>query len=217
MLFVFGCSNNPLKSPGIISLYSSGGTANSNAPDIYRTFKKSIYVNGVESYVYIDKIQISATGEKWFTIMDGPTEVKVKKGELIKIGSLTSVPPGEYHGLKIIYEPKVRFTSIRTSSGQNSAIIPVDVTLTKLPFNMSAGINDGDAKWWTHGEEIPTEVIFTSANGMLVPFNIEKDKETFLVCEILTHALDYYGNEAVNNNIGDWQLNIFVRATSYLY
>jgi len=191
---------NPM---GVISCYS-GKVGNSSSAIPLNSFR-SLYQPWPtdEVYFYIKSIEISTTGEQWIKIVEDPIEVKVKNGGKIKIGSSVYVPPDEYHGIRLVIEPKIRFYTVYNGAYTTDAIVIVNKTLEKLPREMALGNKPITPT---------TTIVFSSANGYLVPFDVENGKETFLVFDFWNFWL---GDSP--NNITDWVLYLSVRGTRYLY
>ncbi|MDD5687451.1 MAG: hypothetical protein PHE88_06440 [Elusimicrobia bacterium] len=189
---------------GKISFYS-GKVSNGSATIRYsQNAKYSTSGPAIESYIYIKSIEISTTGEEWIKIVEGPIEVRVKDGETIRISTSTSIPIGEYHGVRLIINPEIKFSVVKWEEAPNQQ---VTVTLNKLPTIMR--INRGGS----YNNIVVTDTIMlTSANGFLVPFNIEENKETFFIFEF---NVNWVGDNI--DNISDWELNIAARATRFLY
>jgi len=188
VLFVFGCSKNPLGMPGTLSFYS-GKIGNINSSPALR--KSSSWIIPDEAYIYVKSIDVSSNGESWINVFTGPAEVKVTQSGTIKIGSTIDLPEDEYHGIRIVIEPKVRIIS-----GVN------EVLLEKLPRSMGLGLISGFASLITPSDTIT----ITSANGFLIPFTIKRRNETFIVFDIDIQYVD----------TADWDFFLYVRATQYL-
>jgi hypothetical protein len=189
MLFISGCSKNPLGSPGMLSFYS--GTTSNLSPIV----KKVGWTRAYEGYIYIKSIDVSTNGEKWINVFNGPAEVGVTQAGTIKIGSTIDLPEDEYHGIRITIEPKVKIVY----SGS-------EVLLEKLPATI---VLEGGSVVAT-GISNPSDTIsITSANGHLVPFTIQRGKETFIIFSMKFDVTN-------TSPITDWQLYISVWASKYL-
>jgi len=209
MLFISGCSKNPLGSPGMLSFYSGEASSNNHASLFKSIGLGQVYFYSTESYIYIDSIEISTNGNEWIKVFSGSMEVKVKSGETIKIASTIDIPEDEYHGIRITIEPKVKFVEGQTwyanpqtySGPQYSNFL-----LEKAPYvNVLGGSAAG-------GSDLgrTTTILFTSANGRLVPFTVKKGKETFIVFGVRTLG------DGSTTEITDWLLSIESRATQFI-
>lgn len=156
-------------------------------------------------------MEISETGTNWVKVIDGslnPMEVRVRYGETIKISSSIAIPVGQYEGIRLVIEPKVRITRVvLEGESSNSAGYPTDVTINSLPAYMGMG------KGIVQMIPVTDTILFTSANGYLVPFNIENNKETFIVLDL--NVANWRGPDI--NNVAAWDLYMAVRATRFLY
>ncbi|HAM38151.1 MAG: hypothetical protein A2474_00160 [Elusimicrobia bacterium RIFOXYC2_FULL_34_12] len=216
---IFGCGKNEKKqqlltgtalssSLGTISIYS-GSTRNSV---IHRSLAKKTLVpnaggNAGDFCVYIRSLEISTTGENWIKILDGSTEVRVTEGAgPIKINTNNiSVPPGEYHGVRLVIEPKIRLLTLFAGS----EVFQTDETLNAMPGWI--GVRNGGGGG-PHGITVTDTIIFSSANGYLVPFTIENGKETYLV-------FDFDSQVSANSNgeFSSWgTLYLAVRGTRFI-
>jgi len=196
-----GISSADLSPKGTISCYSGKVTSSQVIP-LNRTIK---FADGLSKdyYLYIKSIEISQTGEEWVKIVDGTIEVSVKDGETTRIAASASVPVGQYDGVRLTIEPKVKFSSLTKWGNPDQNII---VELNKLPSRL--GIMTGGSS-----NKITTSdtILFSSANGYLVPFSVEIGKETFLVIDSETL---FIGDPA---NVTDWELSLACRGTRFLY
>lgn len=206
LLFLGSCEKNLLSPSGVVSFY--GGDTGSNISSLdYKS--QSVTGPTKESYIYVKKIEISTTGSEWVELLSESEGIEVKVTDIpgvngiVKIGSPVSIPAGEYHGVRLTIEPKVRFVEIYT---QYSTITSsIDVTLEIMPSEMQYG-NGGTAF-------APTDtILFTSANGYLVPFDIAEGTETFI---LFRFYVGWKGNSA--DDITDWSLTAAARATRFLY
>ncbi|MDD5687450.1 MAG: hypothetical protein PHE88_06435 [Elusimicrobia bacterium] len=222
ILFILGCGKDEKKSNlildtspisnlspvGTISCYS--GKINNGSSMIPHSSISGVlnYGFGLESDIYIKSIEISTTGTEWIKVVEGPIEVKVKDGEIVKIGSSIIIPEGKYEGLRLILEPEVKFLEIKWA--EDNSTHQNEILLNKLPSLIRLG--EGGTKNWRGLATVSDTILFTSSNGYLIPFDIEKGKETFLVFDISTFCEG--GNVTA---ITDWQINIVTRATRFLY
>ncbi|MDD5687449.1 MAG: hypothetical protein PHE88_06430 [Elusimicrobia bacterium] len=192
---------------GTISCYS--GKLNSSSTISFRPVNKHADGMSKEFYIYIKSIEISTAGNEWIKILDNsgnPLETKVKYGDIIRINtSSVSVPSDQYHGVRLVIEPKIKILSLH--KWEDSSDTVVDITLNKLPSRIGMLVGSTDTKI----SAIDT-ISFTSANGYLVPFTIETGKETFLVFEF---SVAWLGSSI--SDITDWELSLACRATRFLY
>jgi len=202
LLFLGSCSENLLTNPAALSFYS-GETQETTAASISMQSigaETLLNTNCIESIVYIDKVEISQTGEEWINVLTEPKEVRVKRGELIRFANPVTVPAGEYHGVRLTVQAKVRFLEIEVGTGT----VNVDVSLEKMPVHMSIGPSRGSRMTITP----TTTPTLTSANGALIPFTAGSGKNTYLVFDIVTNWYD---------DITNWRYYIYVRGTNFLY
>ena len=212
-VFVGGCGKNEKKSQlltglsstdlaphGTITFYSGESGINTNS-----SFRKLATRGlGIVSYLTISSIEISTTGEEWVTVLNGPIEVEVDRNQNIKIANSISIPVGQYHGIKLNIEPKVRFETVKNGVELTDASVATNTTVEKLPCEFVIG---------NHALTSTESIVFSSANGFLVPFDIEENAGTFLIFEF---RVDWRGADV--NNINDWELWIpGARATRFLY
>ena len=193
VIFIYGCSKNPLSTPGILSFYS-GSSVNSSQVSALKKVGNILFE---EAYVYIKSIDVSTNGEEWINVYNGPMEVKITRAATIRIGSKIGLPEDEYHGVRIVIEPKARLLK----NGSEILIEQLPYAITLCGGARGAGTNDYS----------PSDTItVTSSNGYLVPFSVKSDKETFLVFDMSCSSLSNDG--AITN----WWLTISVWATKYL-
>jgi hypothetical protein len=213
-----GCGENLLAPPGTISFYggeqgisssSSLGTGSSkiNTQSFDMFSLPSTMGISEQTCVYVKKIEISKTGEKWETVFDGSEEIKVKPGEIVRIGDSVSVPPGQYHGLRLSLEPKNKILEIDPWGGDDN--VTMDVTLEKAPYCVIRDEMGSNRAVYAH-----ENVEFTSANGFLNPFDIGGNTETSIVLEMF---VVYYGDDSGNPSSWIWVPFIRVRATRFLF
>ncbi|HAM38152.1 MAG TPA: hypothetical protein DCP53_01935 [Elusimicrobia bacterium] len=216
---IFGCGKNEKKqqlltgsalpsSLGAISIYSGSTTSSV----IHRSITKkvlppSVGGNAGDFYVYIRSVEISATGENWIKILDGPVEVRVTKGAgPIRINTNSiSIPPDEYHGVRLVIEPKIRLLTLW--AGQD--VYQTDETLNAMPNEM--GMKNGG---FVQCIPVTDTIIFSSSNGYLVPFSVENGKETFLVFDFNSKV----GNGSTTvSGFSKWGfLSLAVRGTRFM-
>jgi hypothetical protein len=198
LLFMAGCAKNALTSPGAISFYSDkiSGTG-AAAPAINRsTYWFENYVTGAK--IYITKIEISIDGTKWEKVCS-ETEVNVTYQDLNRFGSPINVPEGQYEGIRIEYEPKVTFYLANSTN---------TVTITSLPEQL----------FYINGSITPivNNITFSSANGYLTPFKIERGAETFMIFEFRPIPWTLGQDKVVNNDISSWHMGFAARASRFL-
>lgn len=197
IFFLSSCSQNlMLSTPGVISFHSGEISNTQNTSSLSsKTIKASrVRVSGaIEADMYIDKIEISETGKDWIPIINEPTEVIIKNDETIKFGNSQTIPSGEYHGLRLTIEPKIR-AIISSSTIVTHEALPTDMVICLTP-GFGTGITSTNT------------IEFTSANGFLVPFTVESDKETFIILHL-----------EVNVDETSWNsLTLAARATRFSY
>lgn len=210
-VLVLQCCNQGPKY-GTISFYSSNNTAVATALSSKAYSKPSVLTPGmssrntVEAYLYLKKIEISTNGQDWVEVIGstGSLAVDVVRNQTIRISAGAFVPEGQYHGLRISLEPRVTFKEV-ASDGTFAVISTVNVTLAQLPSMLGVG----DAV----GQENLTSldnITLSSANGLLVPFDIEANTETYLILDLEAR----WGGAP--DNITDWWLFLDARATRFI-
>jgi len=190
LVFLGSCSQNILSTPGAISFYSgeSGGTIVSSS---ISTMAGGGGVSDV--CLYIKKIEVSKTGEEWFDVISSSTEVRARANEVISFGASAVIPPGEYHGIRISFEPYVRILEVW--EGNINTATSTDIVFEKLPKLLSVhGTNTNDVS-------SVENILLTTANQKLLAFDIEAGEETYILFDIYT---GWYGDS--REEIVDWAL-----------
>ncbi len=157
-----------------------------------------------EGYVYLKKIEITTTGLEWVTLVNEEVAIPMHfkyQGELIRapIEEIT-VSEGEYHGLRISLEPKIRILDIGNLG-------PLDTLLAQEPVAIYVRMGMSQLR-----SSVDT-LEFTSANGYLIPFTVNADSETRIILHFIAQA---DGNETTQT-LTRWWTDVEARATKFIY
>lgn len=156
-----------------------------------------------EGYIYLKKIEISTTGEEWIILINEDESIPMHfkyDGELIRIPiEEKRVPVGEYHGLRISIEPKIKILNVGN-------LPPMDIILNQEPIAIYVRMGMSQLRSSVDSLE------FTSLNGYLIPFTITEEEDTRIILQIIAAA---DGNEATQT-INRWWTDIMARATKFV-
>jgi len=186
---------------GIISFYTGEFETSASS----KTRESWPMLNTVnEGYLYLKKIEISTTGQEWVSLVNEEEAIPIHfkyEGELIRIPvEEDSIPAGEYHGLRISIEPKIRILSIGNLDPMDT-ILDQEPTAIYVRMGMSQLSSSVDS------------LEFTSANGYLIPFTVDEDQETRVILHIIASA---DGDEATQT-LTRWWTDVEARATKFIY
>ena len=223
LIFLSSCGPNLLSSPGELSFHSGDLSSSISGSSMVSASNKLFNYDAMTSdtychevYIYIKKIEVSQTGEDWVVVLDTTTEVLTESMDEDITARITSdmyINPGEYHGIRITIEPKIRLV-VTTSTVSPGDHIVKDYTVEKMPKYMSAALTSA-RRTNTHVTYFtPSETItLTSANGFLIPFTVTGSDKIYFIFEFtarpsMTQDL---------RNLVDWSLTTVGRTTKFLY
>jgi hypothetical protein len=209
--WLMGCSTSPTSTTtttnpmGTISFFCGKPSTASSANISSKSLVDFDYLkaNVKSAHIYIDRIDISKTGETWESVLTGPYEVAIDyTNDLFMIGSPVSIPAGQYEGVKLKVLPIVTWVLA------DDSLVTVEATPKMQVANEMYSFSGGSDLGKT------TQALFSTYNGFLTAFNVESGANTYLIFEASTYPSETFLDRAVSHS--GWWLAFVCRATRFI-
>lgn len=164
------------------------------------------YINDAKTVsIVIESVEISVDAVTWIPLSVGPTTVSVGSSwddnTFQTIALAGNVPPDEYHAIRVRFRSGSP-TILELRNYWPDGAVP---TYSAIPY-----IRQCNTLQFAGNESKRTEVVASSLNGYLTPFNVEANKTLYL-CLGLVFASTGQNSSDINDYA--WELRVGVRVT----